>query len=84
LDDIANYLDAVIRGDLPVNHSISYVLQNAFNEAPRKELNTKLNDEGVILYTANLARCVTALHDLIENKVYLSFVKSISLTEIGL
>jgi len=69
LDDIANYIDQVVKGDLPVNHNISYLLQNAFNNAPKKEMGNKLNDEGVILYIASLVRAVTALHDLIDNKV---------------
>jgi 26S proteasome regulatory subunit N8 len=77
LDTIIGYVDRVVSGELPVNHAITYHLQNVFNLIPQIQgdqaaltnFRTKVNDETLVIYLASLIRATTALHDLVDNKV---------------
>lgn len=76
ISDIKDYLDQVVAGNLPVNHTIIYQLQDIFNLLPDasvqefvKSLYIKTNDQMLVVYLASLARSVIALHNLINNKI---------------
>ncbi|KAI8893616.1 maintenance of mitochondrial structure and function-domain-containing protein [Globomyces pollinis-pini] len=73
--EIRAYLDKVLAGSLPVNHSIIYNLQNMLNLLPNlnveesvKSFSVKTNDELLVVYLSSMIRAVIALHNLIENK----------------
>ena len=73
---IRNYLDQVVAGKLPINHTIIYLLQDIFNLLPDtstlefgKSSAVKTNDEMLVVYLASLVRSVVALHNLINNKI---------------
>ena len=77
---IANYVNAVANGKLPVNHDISYLLQEIFNLLPNLDLqefvqsiSTKTSDDMLVIYLASLIRATIALHSLISNKVSYSW-----------
>ena len=76
LQGIRDYLEKVATGQLPVNHTIIYQLQDVFNLLPNlnieefvKSLTIKTNDQMLVVYVASLIRAVIALHNLINNKV---------------
>ena len=76
MDEIRIYLDLVVQGKLPVNHSIVYLLQDIFNLLPNTSTETflkstfvKTNDQMLVVYLASLVRSVIALHNLINNKL---------------
>lgn len=76
LQDIHTYLEQVISGKLPVNHTIVYHLQDIFNLLPNlnvdefiKSITVKTNDQMVVIYLASVVRSVIALHNLINNKL---------------
>lgn len=76
LQDIRNYLEKVAMGQLPVNHTIIYQLQDVFNLLPDlnvvefvKATSVKTNDQMLVMYTASIVRVLIALHNLINNKV---------------
>ncbi|KAJ3193872.1 proteasome regulatory particle subunit [Irineochytrium annulatum] len=76
LDDIREYLDKVVSGQLPVNYQIVYNLQDIFNLLPNLEIEesvrafaVKSNDELLVIYLSSLTRAVIALHNLIGNKI---------------
>merc|ERR1712095_159161 len=63
-------------GKLPMNHQISYLLQDIFNLLPDvtnpkfvKSINVNTNDQTLVVYTASLIRSIIALHNLINNKI---------------
>lgn len=73
---IKNYLEAVLAGKLPMNHTIIYLLQDIFNLLPdvtsQNFVNSsfiKTNDQMLVVYLASLVRSVIALHNLINNKI---------------
>ncbi|KAG0416948.1 hypothetical protein HPB47_006046 [Ixodes persulcatus] len=73
---IREYLEQVVVGKLPVNHTIIYQLQDIFNLLPDvglqefvKSLYIKTNDQMLVVYLASLVRSVVALHNLINNKI---------------
>ena len=75
LSDIQAYLTEVAAGKMPLNHQISYHLQDALNLLP--DLNdpevttsfaTTTNDEMLVVYISSLLRAVIALHALVDNK----------------
>lgn len=75
LCDIQRYLKRVVARELPVNHPILSLLQDALNLLPNLDVEALVraftvttNDEMVTLYTAALVRAIIALHDLINNK----------------
>lgn len=66
----------VIEGKLPMNHQITYHLQDIFNLLPDllnpefvKSVNVNTNDQMLVVYTASLIRSIIALHNLINNKL---------------
>ena len=66
----------VVDGKLPMNHQISYLLQDIFNLLPDvtnpqfvKSINVNTNDQMLVVYTASLIRSIIALHNLINNKI---------------
>lgn len=76
LSDMHNYLQQVVDGKLPMNHQITYLLQDIFNLLPDvtnpqfvKSINVNTNDQMLVVYTASLIRSIIALHNLINNKI---------------
>merc|ERR1712043_150247 len=76
LNDMHKYLEQVVDGKLPMNHQISYLLQDIFNLLPDvtnpqfvKSINVNTNDQMLVVYTASLIRSIIALHNLINNKI---------------
>ncbi|ORX48000.1 Mov34-domain-containing protein [Hesseltinella vesiculosa] len=76
LEEIRDYLQKVVAGQLPVNHQIIYNLQDIFNLLPNLEsqfmvqaFSTKTNDQLLLMYLSSLIRAVIALHNLIDNKI---------------
>ena len=76
LEHIRDYLQKVVSGKLPMNHTILYQLQDIFNLLPNLHLHefttafaVKTNDQLLLVYLASLIRSVLALHNLIGNKV---------------
>ena len=76
MESIRSYLDKVVAGQLPINHSIIYLMQDILNLMPNtgtesfvKASFVKTNDEMLVVYLASLVRSVIALHNLINNKI---------------
>ncbi|XP_018014482.2 26S proteasome non-ATPase regulatory subunit 7, partial [Hyalella azteca] len=76
LTHVRSYLQQVLDGTLPVNHTIVYQLQDMFNLLPDvsnpglvTSLSVKTNDQLLVMYLASLVRSVIALHNLINNKL---------------
>merc|ERR1712001_509541 len=76
LNDMHKYLQQVVDGKLPMNHQITYLLQDIFNLLPDvtnpqfvKSINVNTNDQMLVLYTSSLIRSIIALHNLINNKI---------------
>merc|ERR1739838_536972 len=76
LKDMHKYLQQVADGKLPMNHQITYLLQDIFNLLPDvtnpqfvKSINVNTNDQMLVLYTSSLIRSIIALHNLINNKI---------------
>ena len=76
LEHIQDYLQKVVSGKLPMNHTILYQLQDIFNLLPNLHLEefatsfaVKTNDQLLLVYLASLVRSVLALHNLIGNKM---------------
>jgi len=85
LEDIRDYLQKVVAGQLPVNHQIIYNLQDIFNLLPNlqtqemvRSFSVQTNDQLLVIYLSSLIRAVIALHNLINNKI--ENLKSESLT----
>ena len=71
-----NFIQQVVEGKLPMNHQITYILQDIFNLLPDlanpefvKAINVNTNDQMLVVYTASLIRSIIALHNLINNKL---------------
>merc|ERR1712025_1146136 len=76
LQDMQVYLKKVVAGELPMNHEITYQLQDIFNLLPDvtnpcfvRSLQVNTNDQMLVMYIASLIRSVIALHNLINNKL---------------
>jgi len=76
LMDIRDYLMAVTRGEMPVNHEIVYELQNIFNFLPdldnpetARSFRVTNNDRLLLVYLSSLIRSVIALHALVNNRL---------------
>merc|ERR1712110_1014142 len=76
LKDMRKYLEQVVAGKLPMNHQITYLLQDIFNLVPDltttsfvKSINVNTNDQMLVIYAASLIRSIIALHNLINNKL---------------
>merc|ERR1712039_82423 len=75
LEEMRKYLQQVIDGKLPMNHQITYQLQDIFNLLPNltnpdfvKSVNVNTNDQMLVVYTASLIRSIIALHNLINKE----------------
>ncbi|PWN48334.1 putative RPN8-26S proteasome regulatory subunit [Violaceomyces palustris] len=76
LEEIRDYLSAVVAGQLPVNHQIIYNLQDIFNLLPDLDKNGEAaksfavdnNDRLLVVYLSSLIRAVIALHGLVDNR----------------
>merc|ERR1711973_1009621 len=76
LRDMQSYLEKVAMGELPMNHEITYHLQDIFNLLPdvtnpnfNRSLQVHTNDQMLVMYIASVIRSVIALHNLINNKL---------------
>lgn len=76
LMEVKAYLDKVVKGELPVNHQITYILQDMFNLLPNvsspsllSSFAVKTNDQMLVLYLSSLIRAIISLHSLIANKI---------------
>mmetsp|Transcript_2380 Transcript_2380/g.5617 ORF Transcript_2380/g.5617 Transcript_2380/m.5617 type:complete len:95 (-) Transcript_2380:1870-2154(-) len=63
---------------MPVNHEITYLMQEVFNLLPNlnveelvRSFSVKTNDMMLVIYISSLIRSVLALHNLINNKIAL-------------
>ena len=74
LNEISDYVLAVRKGQLPVNHQIIYHLQEIMGLLPQlggdvdvgKAFRVGNNDSSLVVYLSSLIRTVLALHDLSE------------------
>ncbi|KAJ1470908.1 maintenance of mitochondrial structure and function-domain-containing protein, partial [Baffinella frigidus] len=78
LEDIHEYLKQVHEGKMPVNHEITFLMQDIFNLLPNlnveelvRSFSVKTNDMMLVIYISSLVRSVIALHNLINNKITL-------------
>jgi len=76
LQEMNTYLLNVVNKRIPVNNTIIREMQEVFNLIPNindpeiaKAFMIKTNDNMVSIYLASLIRSITALHDLINNKL---------------
>jgi len=76
LEEMYQYLRDVEKGVIPINHTIVNQMQEIFNLLPNlnnpdlvKAFMVKTNDMMLVVYLASLLRSITALHDLINNKL---------------
>jgi 26S proteasome regulatory subunit N8 len=74
--EMRQYLEHVTEGRMPINHTISYNIQTIFNLVPslesdvfRSALLEETNDIHLAIYISTLVRCITSLHDLVNNKI---------------
>ncbi|KAG8801089.1 proteasome regulatory particle subunit, partial [Serendipita sp. 399] len=75
IKDLRDYLLQVAQGKLPVNHQITYHLQDALNLLPdlsntltTSSFISNTNDQLLVIYLSSLVRAVIALHALVDNK----------------
>lgn len=78
LSEIYKYLDAVVKKEVPINHNVLYLLQDAFNLLPGlQEKDTKdaftvqINDSMLAMYLSSLTKSIISLHELVNNKMEL-------------
>lgn len=76
LRDMEKYLENVLSGKLPLNHSILAKFQDILNLSPNidsEELAggsaVKMNDMMLVIYLSSMIRATIALHSLINNKI---------------
>jgi len=76
LNEIHDYVTAVLSNKLPVNHTIMYNIQDMFNLMPDLSLSSlqrsfavNTHDNFMQIYLSSLIRAIVALHDLINNKL---------------
>ncbi len=76
LREIRCYMDHVLAGRLPLNHDIMAHLQDVVNLLPNlnvaelvRAFAVKTNDMMLVIYLSSIIRSVTAVHNLINNKV---------------
>lgn len=76
LREIRDYLENVGNSKMPINHQITYQMQDIFNLLPdishdsfTDTLYIKTNDQMLVVYLASLVRSIIALHNLINNKL---------------
>lgn len=74
MSEIGEYLDAVKKGKMPLNHQVVYHLQEVVGLLPQlggdvdlgKAFRVESNDSGMVVYVSALIRTVLALHELSE------------------
>ncbi|TKR92612.1 hypothetical protein L596_007234 [Steinernema carpocapsae] len=78
LKEIYSYLEEVSNGRLPVNHAVIYYIQEVLNLLPDvtapefvEAQTVQTNDQLMTVYMGSLVRTVIALHNLIDNKLFL-------------
>lgn len=76
LAEIHKYLQDVLENKLPINHQILYNLQDVFNLLPGLQVQdtqhafiTQTNDTMLVMYISSIVRAISALHNLIANKI---------------
>ncbi len=76
LQEIEQYLDLVVKREIPPNKALLDTLQHVFNLLPNlssqdmvEAFAVKTNDSMLSLYLAALIRSVVSLHDLINNRL---------------
>jgi len=76
IEQMAAYLRKVNTGELPINHTIVYQMQDIFNLLPNtntadlaKAFAVQTNDMMVVVYLSALIRSVIALHNLVNNRL---------------
>jgi len=79
LQEIVDYIDNLVYERMPINNHIVYMIQDIFNLLPNlndpeliRAFIFKTNDMMLNVYVASLFRSITALHDLINNKLEFS------------
>lgn len=84
IDEMERYLTAVVDGRAPPNHDVIGKIQDIFNLSPNlnvehlaRAFNVQSNDSNMVVFLASLARSITALHDLIDNKVALRAAEAV-------
>eukprot|EP00939_MAST-03C_sp_MAST-3C-sp1_P000286 g286.t1 len=86
LREMGEYVEKAADGTIEANNQIVYNIQNILNMLPNLNLSkliqsfmVKTNDVYLVLYIASIIRSITALHDLVKNK--LKFQKSDAVDE---
>jgi 26S proteasome regulatory subunit N8 len=76
LKEMVSYLQRVEKGEMKINNKIAYNMQNVLNLIPNLNADellraffVKTNDVHLVIYVASMIRSVTALHDLVNNKL---------------
>jgi len=76
LQEMHEYLQDVISGALPINHTVLNQIQDIFNLLPNlnqermvKAFNVQTNDNMLVIYLSSLIRAIITLHNLINNKL---------------
>lgn len=76
MEEMCSYLDNVVAGKIPPNHTIIYNIQDILNLSPDlssvkllRSLAVTNNDNMLVIYISSLIRSIIALHDLINNKL---------------
>ena len=79
LREMSQYIDDVRSGKIESNNQIIYNIQTIVNMLPNLNLSklvqsfmVKTNDVYLVLYISSIIRSVTALHDLVKNKLKFS------------
>lgn len=75
LAEIGEYLDAVRKGKMPINHQVVYHVQEVVGLLPQlggdvdlgKAFRIETNDSSMVVYLSALIRTVLALHELSES-----------------
>jgi len=76
LHDMRKYLENVVNGKLPLNHTILAKFQDILNLSPNidteelaQSFAVKTNDMMLVIYLSSMIRSIIALHTLINNKL---------------
>ncbi len=85
LKEVAAYLGKVADGTIRTSNPILYNVQNILNLLPNlnlekmiKSLFVNANDAHLVIYLSTMIRSVTALHDLVNNKIKYADVHSLA------
>jgi len=89
LQDMHVYLQNVVSGKIPINNTIMREIQEMFNLIPNlndaeltKSFMIKTNDNMMSVYLASLIRSITAMHDLINNKLEFRAAEGLTLEKV--